>query len=165
LLFGGTLPLQRPARGANLSLWEQIYRTRWTGEFSPFGASHYGMRVRHPFWSNRLIGFCLDLCASFKVSDDQVKIILREYAARESLLPENIVWRKKIGIHEGSSINRMFADRLRTDVSGYELKSLFAYFVYREFLEHSLALDAIDTERLMHGFENFIAKGCHVSNH
>lgn len=136
LLFGGILPLQAPGRAANDVLWEQIYRTRWTGEFSAFGASHYGMEVRHPFWSNRLIGFCLDLSPSLKVSTEEVKLVLREYAARNELLPSGIVWRKKIGIHEGSSINRMFASKLKTDVSRYDMKSVFTYFVYREFFEN-----------------------------
>ncbi|NRR33508.1 DUF1933 domain-containing protein [Oxalobacteraceae bacterium] len=136
LLFGGVLPLQEPSRAANLVLWEQVYRTRCTGEFSNFGAQHYGMQVRHPFWSNRLIGFCLDLCPSLKVSNDEVKVALREYAADEDLLPHNIIWRKKIGIHEGSSINRMFANKLGIDVERYDLKSRFSYFVYREFLEN-----------------------------
>jgi carbapenam-3-carboxylate synthase len=136
LLFGGVLPLQSPARAANLVLWEQVYRTRSTGEFSSFGARHYGMRVRHPFWSNRLIGFCLDLCPALKVSTDEVKIVLREYAAAGQLLPHNIIWRKKIGIHEGSAINRMFANKLDIDVSRYDVKTQFSYFVYRRFFEH-----------------------------
>ncbi len=165
LLFGGILPLQAPARDANLVLWEQVYRTRWTGEFSSFGACHYGLRIRHPFWSNRLIGFCLDLCASLKVSEDEVKIVLREYAANNDLLPKNIIWRKKIGIHEGSSVNSMFAKRLGTEVSSYEFKSLFAYFIYREFLLHGQTPETIDPDDLMRRFETSIDRNKYARNY
>lgn len=152
LLFGGILPLQHPTRTANEFLWEQVYRTRWTGEFSTFGARHYGIKVRHPFWSNQLIGFCLDLCPSLKVSQEEVKIILREYAADQGLLPANIIWRKKIGIHEGSSINRMFASKLKTKVASYDIKSQFCYFVFREFFEKNQKPWTIDHAELMQRF-------------
>lgn len=156
LLFGGVLPLQTPSRSANDFLWEQVYRTRWTGEFSVFGASHYGMQVRHPFWSNRLIGFCLDLSPALKVSNEEVKLVLREYAAQNELLPSGIVWRKKIGIHEGSSINRMFANKLGTDVTRYDIKSVFAYFVYREFFEHGRTPQDLGPDELIARFKTML---------
>ncbi len=152
LLFGGVLPMQQPSRAANLVLWEQVYRTRSSGEFSNFGAQHYGMQVRHPFWSNRLIGFCLDLCPSLKVSTDEVKLVLRDYAAEEGLLPHNIIWRKKIGIHEGSSINRMFASKLKIDVERYDLKTQFSYFAYRAFLEQGQTPAKVSADELMAQF-------------
>jgi carbapenam-3-carboxylate synthase len=132
LLFGGVVPPQSPTRSVNLSLWDQIYRTRWTGEFSPIGAAHHGIRVRHPFWSNRLLGFCLDLAPSLKVSTNEVKLCLRAFAAKEDRLPLEIARRKKIGIHEGSSVNTIFSRVVGSN--NYIAKNRFAYFAYRHML-------------------------------
>jgi carbapenam-3-carboxylate synthase len=152
LLFGGMLPYQPPARSVNETLWGQIYRTRWTGEFGQLGAQHHHLTVKHPFWAQGLLGFCLDLDPSLKISGDQVKIILREYAARDGLLPPEIAWRKKIGIHEGSSVNRMFAESLGTTISHYDFKTRFSYFVYRKLLGQRLTPSDVDCAWLLEQF-------------
>jgi carbapenam-3-carboxylate synthase len=132
LLFGGVVPPQSPTRAVNLGLWDQIYRTRWTGEFSPIGAGHHGIRVRHPFWSNRLLGFCLDLAPALKVSIDEVKLCLRAFASNRDTVPSEIARRKKIGIHEGSSVNTIFSGIVGSN--SYTAKNRFAYFAYRHML-------------------------------
>ncbi len=135
LLFGGIVPPQIPTRDVNRSLWQQIYRTRWTGEFSPIGASHFGIQVRHPYWTNRLLGFCLDLAPGLKISTQEVKLCLREFASRKNTLPPEIANRKKIGIHEGSSVNTIFSNLVGS--TSYSAKSRFTYFVYRHALTSS----------------------------
>ncbi|KAB7894857.1 DUF1933 domain-containing protein [Rouxiella sp. S1S-2] len=140
LLFGGILNPQKNYDDPNEILSEQVYRTRWTGEFSTQGARSYDLNVRHIFWSNTLISLCRNLDPQFKIRDNEVKNILREYTESLNLLPKEIVWRKKIGIHEGSSINKCFAKIIATTENNYIEKTKFTYSIYKKFLTGKLKL-------------------------
>ncbi|WJV61411.1 asparagine synthetase B family protein [Pectobacteriaceae bacterium CE70] len=148
LLFGGILKPGMQYDNPNQLLSEQVYRTRWTGEFSTHGASHYGIDVRHPFWTNHLIALCHTLEPDYKIYDNEVKNILRDYADTLQLLPKEIVWRKKIGIHEGSSVNQAFANVLGSHVDNYQVKSRFTYRVYKAFLQRRLTIDEVTPSQL-----------------
>jgi carbapenam-3-carboxylate synthase len=141
LIFGGVLRPGMAVEQANEVLWQQVYRTRWTGEFSHSGAARFGLTVSHPFWTNRLIGFCRDLDPGFKVTADEVKPLLRTYAEGLDLLPHDIVWRRKIGIHEGSSINRTFAARLGLEPEDYAGKTRVVFSLYKAIMTHSVSAD------------------------
>ena len=148
LLFGGILKPGAYYENPNQLLAEQVYRTRWTGEFSTQGASHYGIDVRHPFWTHALITLCHSLNPDYKIHENEVKNILREYADLLQILPKDIVWRKKIGIHEGSSVNQVFANVLGSTVDNYQTKSRFTYRVYQSFLRGQLSIDDVKTSQL-----------------
>ncbi|ADU71474.1 Domain of unknown function DUF1933 (plasmid) [Pantoea sp. At-9b] len=96
LLFGGILNPDEKYNNPNSLLDSQIYRTRWTGEFSTNGAKHFGIEVRHPFWNQKLITLCKSLAPEFKIKNNEVKNILREYTDSLALLPPEIIWRKKL---------------------------------------------------------------------
>jgi len=134
LLFGGVLDRNDAMEDVNAHLWAQIYRTRWTGEFSPFGAAAFGLDVQHPFWRPSVIGFAASLAPSLKLSERDVKIALRECAEEYGLLPASIIWRKKIGIHEGSSVNAIFADHIGVDVRDYRSKTAYSYEKYMSYM-------------------------------
>ncbi|MDR5877152.1 asparagine synthetase B family protein [Caballeronia sp. LZ032] len=140
LLFGGVLKPGSAPADVNPELWRQIYRTRWTGEFSPFGANRYGLDVHHPFWTPRLVAFALNLAPDMKVATDEVKVMLRECAAEHALLPDEIVWRKKIGIHEGSSVNQIYASHIGVETGDYVGKTRYTYRRYRALLSGEDAL-------------------------
>ncbi|XTZ37430.1 asparagine synthase family protein [Salmonella enterica] len=144
LLFGGILNPGKSYSNPNQILSEQVYRTRWTGEFSTSGASHYGIDIRHPFWTHHLITLCHALDPYYKIYDNEVKNILREYADTLQLLPKNIVWRKKIGIHEGSSVNQSFADILGIKTDNYQLKNRFTWRIYKAFLTERLCIEEVN---------------------
>ena len=148
LLFGGILNPTEYYQNPNSILSEQVYRTKWTGEFSTHGSKSYGLNVYHPFWSNNLISLCHNLDPKFKIRENEVKNILREYTDSLSLIPKEIVWRKKIGIHEGSSVNKSFANIIGTSVNNYQEKTLFSYAVYKEFLTGRLTIDEASPAKL-----------------
>ncbi|QOL16271.1 asparagine synthase family protein [Dickeya dianthicola] len=148
LLFGGILKPGGQYPSPNNILSEQVYRTRWTGEFVSHGASHYGLQLNHPFWNNDLISLCRNLNPDYKIKNNEVKNILREYAEKINLLPKEIVWRKKIGIHEGSSVNKSFANILGLHVDNYSHKTKFTYRIYRSFLENKLSLEEATSDHL-----------------
>ena len=154
LLFGGVLSPNYPDSDVNLDLWKQVYRTRWTNEFSPFGAMHYGLNVRHPFWTNKLISFCLSLSPKLKISPVEIKTVLRDYAAHKNILPTDIVWRKKIGIHEGSSVNAIFARMIGTSKQDYKRKTEFTYQIYKQFFKDGLRPHEVDLKSLASSIQN-----------
>ena len=138
LIFGGVLDTTCPRDSINQLLWDQIYRTRWTGEFSNFGALRYGVKIKHPFWNLKLISYCLNLDPNLKIAKGEVKLFIREHIHNQQLLPEVITWRKKIGIHEGSSKNKIFANLIRVDSANYQAKTQFSYDLYKQFLTGKL---------------------------
>ncbi|EJD6670471.1 asparagine synthase [Providencia rettgeri] len=148
LLFGGILNPLKDYQNPNNILAEQVYRTKWTGEFSTHGANSYGLNVYHPFWNNGLISLCKNLNPDFKIRDQEVKNILREYTDNLHLIPKEIVWRKKIGIHEGSSVNQSFANIIGTSATNYQAKTRFSYAVYKEFLTGRLTIDEATPTKL-----------------
>jgi carbapenam-3-carboxylate synthase len=134
LLFGGVLSSDERMLDVNDKLWSQIYKTRWTGEFSPFGAAAFGLDVQHPFWRPKVIGFAMSLAPFLKLSEKDVKIALRECASDLHILPDAIVWRKKLGIHEGSSINAIFANHISHDTNDYKAKTQYCYEKYKRYM-------------------------------
>lgn len=152
LLLGGTMiPGNLPEIGVNQELWAQVYRTRWSGEFSPVGANMMGMQIRHPFWTPRFLGYCLDLPEELKVSDNEVKIVLRTFAERQSILPEQTVWRKKIAIHHGSSVEDILSDTLGMEINA-QAKELFAYGLYRDAVSGKLDSQTFDPKKALARF-------------
>lgn len=148
LLFGGILNPQNKQVDTNKFLYNEIYRTRWTGEFSTAGAHSYGIDVRHPFWRNSLINLCRNLNPHFKVNNNEVKNILREYACSLELLPQEIIRRKKTGIHEGSSVNKAFASILGTDTEDYKKKNLFTYRIFKSLMRRDVMLDDLTESKI-----------------
>ncbi len=148
LLFGGILNTAEKSPDPNALLAQQVYRTRWTGEFVTHGARHYGLRVYHPFWRNGMIALCRHLEPAFKIKDNEVKYILRVYADMLKELPKEIVWRKKIGIHEGSALNHAFARIIGTGCNNYQRKTQFSYWLWQQFLTAQLAPEQVTLENL-----------------
>lgn len=154
LLFGGILNPDCDLGKVNKILWDQVYRTRWTGEFSYFGSLHYGLKVRHPFWNLKLINFCLSLEPTLKISGGDTKILLKEAALQLNLMPQEIISRKKIGIHEGSALNKLFAKLLGTETADYKLKTEFTYDLYKKSITGELNPDQRDTHKIIKTFSN-----------
>lgn len=148
LLFGGILNPDHSDPNPNAILAEEIYRTKWTGEFSSCGATKYNLNVYHPFWCNSMISLCEHLDPYFKCRNNEVKNILREYAENLKTLPAEIIRRKKIGIHEGSSVNHVFARAINTDVNNYQEKTKFSYSIYKAFLNGHLSIEDISSDKL-----------------
>ncbi|MDY3572456.1 hypothetical protein [Enterobacter hormaechei] len=55
---------------------------------------------------------------------------------------------EKIGIHEGSSVNKAFANLLNTSVDNYQEKTRFAYTLYKEFMQEKLLPEEATPEKL-----------------
>lgn len=147
LLFGGTLSPTTAPSEVNPSLWQLIYRTRWTGEFSPFLAHKFNIQIEHPFWNVQLMRFALSLPPQHKVDGKEVKVALREFASKDRILPEEIVWRKKIGIHQASSINTIFSRFTGTDkIEDYSKKDDFAYHLFRLLFQERIPLQNINVK-------------------
>ena len=74
---------------------------------------------------------------------------VRNYAEKNNLLPKEIIHRKKIGIHQGSSINYIFGRLLSVDINDYNSKNIFTYNLYKAFLTSELSLTDLNSVDLL----------------
>jgi carbapenam-3-carboxylate synthase len=85
-----------------------------------------------------------------KVSSNEIKVCLREFASKNDLLPQIIASRKKIGIHEGSSVNTIFSEVVGSNE--YSAKTKFTYFAYKYMLESCRNLNAASSGEILAQF-------------
>ncbi|WP_158616971.1 asparagine synthase-related protein [Corallococcus exercitus] len=149
LLFAGVCPPEVGPDQANEYLFGLVSRTLWTGEFSPFLASRFGLLVRNPYWNSRLMAFALSVPGQMKLQGKEVKKVLRDLAFREGWLPHEVAYRTKIGVHEGSGANAIFARYLGlSNVRDYRAKDRFVYAAFRELFIGNREVEELDLERL-----------------
>lgn len=159
LIFGGIFNSAKTDPGeVNDTLWAQVYRTRWSGEFSPVGAHAFGLGVRHPFWTPRILAYGLNLDASLKVGSEEVKICLRRFAERENILPSATVWRKKIGIHEGSSVNKIVEGTIGSCGNIELARDDFANFLFKGAISGSVDRETFDPYEALDRFRSQAAQ-------
>jgi asparagine synthetase B (glutamine-hydrolysing) len=83
---------------------QRLRKTQWSNEFSNLSALCHGVSVRHPFWNSDVITRALRVPAKFKVVDGQDKFYFRNMM--KSRLPDATVWRKKLGVHQGTGLSK-----------------------------------------------------------
>ena len=106
LLFAGTLDPTSSEATLEQTIRLQVALTVSTNEFSPAFAGRHEITVRYPFWTPQLLTTALRIRARPKVHQGVAKYVLR--SAMERYLPSRIAWRSKVGIHEGTAMNRLF---------------------------------------------------------
>ncbi|MDY7228338.1 asparagine synthase-related protein [Hyalangium rubrum] len=149
LLFAGVCPPEIGPEQANAYLFGLVSRTLWTGEFSPFLASRFGLLVRNPYWNSRLMAFALSVPGRMKLQGQEVKKVLRDLSFREGWLPHEVAYRTKIGVHEGSGANAIFARYLGlSNVRDYRAKDRFVHAVFRELFIGRREVEELDLDRL-----------------
>jgi carbapenam-3-carboxylate synthase len=110
LIFAGILkpPLEEPV--AEQMLRDQIALTVPTNEMSPYLAARFGVTVRCPFWNPAFMYDAMLISAKLKMLNGTEKWIFRK--AMEGIVPQDVLWRKKLGIHEGARMDLLFAEVL-----------------------------------------------------
>ncbi|MBS0185569.1 MAG: DUF1933 domain-containing protein [Proteobacteria bacterium] len=137
-------------------LWKGFQRVQWRGEFRPFVAQKWGIDVRHPFCSNKMIAFSLHLDPNLKIAKNHVKYLLRNFAMEKNYLPENICWREKIAIERASSIHKMFSDYLGISSNfGYEKKDQFMYSLFEKIFVHHVPIEDLDSPKTLKKLVNY----------
>ncbi|MEU5345589.1 MULTISPECIES: asparagine synthase C-terminal domain-containing protein [unclassified Streptomyces] len=91
----------------------QTAATSRSNEFSPAFADARDTVVRYPYWSRDVMAAALGIRGRLKARGGTAKWVLRSAAAE--VLPEEVAWRPKRGIHEGTAMSRMFAAALGSD--------------------------------------------------
>jgi len=114
-----------------------------------------GMQIRHPYWTPRFLGYCLELAEELKVSNSEVKILLRTFAERQNILPRQTVWRKKLALHHGSSIENILSDTLDIKCTPHA-KSMFAYLLYRDSVTGKITPETFNPEHALARFKSTI---------
>jgi carbapenam-3-carboxylate synthase len=113
LLFAGVADEGLTEEQLEQAVDRQVRLTVPTNEFTPAVADDHGVTVRYPYWSPSMLSLALSMRGRVKVRAGFTKFVLRK--AAESWLPDRVAWRPKCGIHEGSSMSRLFTDCLATD--------------------------------------------------
>jgi carbapenam-3-carboxylate synthase len=113
LLFAGVADAGMTEEELEQAVDRQVRLTVPTNEFTPSVADEHGVTVRYPYWSPAMLSLALSMRGRVKVRDGFTKFVLRK--AAESWLPHRVAWRPKRGIHEGSSMSRLFAKCLGAD--------------------------------------------------
>lgn len=122
LIFAGVVNGSVDETRLERAICHDIAMTVPTNELAPFFARRYGITVRYPFWSQDMLRAGLSLRARLKVRHGTVKYILRRSMERH--LPASVAWRPKVGIHVGTSMQRLFSEALGTSDEGEQCRLL-----------------------------------------
>ncbi|MEV6260737.1 asparagine synthase C-terminal domain-containing protein [Streptomyces sp. NPDC051784] len=101
----------------------QTRATARSNEFHPAFADARHAVVRHPYWSREVMAAALDIRGRLKVREGEAKWVLRSAAA--GVLPAEVAWRPKRGIHEGTAMSHMFAAALGSDDPAVQAERLY----------------------------------------
>jgi carbapenam-3-carboxylate synthase len=112
LIFAGTLGPYATSEELEGAIRRQILLTVPTNEMSPNLAAQCDVTVRYPFWHTEVLQIGMETDVKLKVYNGIEKWVLRK--AMEPVLPSEVTWRTKLGIHEGARIDQLFADLLGT---------------------------------------------------
>jgi len=85
--------------------------TFWANEFIDY--SPKSVSIFHPYWDNDLVDLALKIPCSHKIFKGYDKYVLRK--AFDGLLPSEVVWRKKIGIHQSTNTTDFLSMALEID--------------------------------------------------
>ena len=91
----------------------QTAATARSNEFGPAFADTRDIVVRYPYWTREVMASALGIRGRLKVREGTAKWVLRSAAAE--VLPAEVAWRPKRGIHEGTAMSRMFAAALGSE--------------------------------------------------
>jgi carbapenam-3-carboxylate synthase len=113
LVFAGAVDTNLEEERLEALIRHQVELTVPTNEMAPAFARRSGVVVRYPYWVPEVKDLGLSLRARLKVREGEVKFVLRR--AVERFLPPEVAWRRKVGIHQGSSMGALFAEVLGSD--------------------------------------------------
>ena len=100
VLFAGYAKPDTP-RHAVAELIHNEYRTTlWSNEASHVLGATHGVHVHYPYFDANLVEVALSIGSDLKHRHSWEKWILRR--AMQELLPEEVSWRRKIGIHQST---------------------------------------------------------------
>ncbi|AEW99096.1 asparagine synthase C-terminal domain-containing protein [Streptantibioticus cattleyicolor] len=105
------------------SVAAQTAATAVSNEFNPAYADARDVVVRYPYWTREVMSTALGIRGRLKVRPDTAKWVLR--SAVTGILPDEVAWRPKRGIHEGTAMSRMFAAALGSDDRHTQARRLY----------------------------------------
>lgn len=124
--------------------------TNWSNETSQNLGMSYGINVFYPYFYDRLIDTSFRISPELKYYNNIEKYILR-YAYRNDLL-KDIVWRKKVGVHQGTGLENFMTKLLKgtSNTTIRKKKDMYAYRIFNEVIINERKISEIDTEEILH---------------
>ena len=153
VLFAGfAKPSDSLTKVANL-IHSEYETTLWSNEASQTLGGHHGFNVAYPFFDSEVVDLSFSIDPYLKHKGGIEKYILRK--AFEGQITDNVLSRKKVGIHEGSGCEDFFTHRLN-DLGIYNNirfeKDRYCYHILKMLLEEAYLPNA----------EEIIAEADHV---
>ncbi len=130
-----------------LSEFESTY---WSNETSQNLGEKFDINVFYPFFDDALIETSFRISPDFKFYDNIEKYILR-YTYKDEL-PEQIVWRKKVGVHEGTGLEAYLSEvvRCKDKTNIRRQKDKLGYRLFYELIIEEKKIEDIDIKEILY---------------
>jgi (carboxyethyl)arginine beta-lactam-synthase len=131
--------------------------TLWSAEASHVLGYRFGATIHYPFFHPDLVAASFQVPSAWKWREGWEKWILRK--AVSGLLPEHVAWRRKIGIHQSTGMEKLMTQHLALEMASTtearRLKNRFSAMVLRMLFVDQARPDELDIAQLS---ELFISK-------
>lgn len=127
-----------------------VGRTGWTGELSPYVALQFQLHIIQPFMTRDIAEFIRLLPYAYKVSNGREKYIERHLLDHYGLMPRELIYAQKKGLHTGAGIDLLFNRILGIGSDpDYAIKAHFLYHTWHKIFLEKCNLNQIDTNELI----------------
>lgn len=150
ILFAGFAKKGMEIRDISNLVLSEFESTYWSNETSQNLGEKYNMNIYYPFFDDAVIETSFTISPELKFFNNIEKYILR-YAYKDEL-PEQIVWRKKVGVHEGTGLEAYLTE-IVGNVDKENIRSKkdkFAYILFDELIIKEKKLEEINIKEILH---------------
>ncbi len=148
ILFGGFAKPHMKVSDITRLVWSEYNSTYWSNETSQNLGDVYNLDIYYPYFDDRLVDLTFEIDPKLKFENNIEKYILR--AAFSDDIVDEIVWRKKVGIHEGTGCESFFTQLVDTSKWGNtdirENKDYLAYKLFESIFINHINIDNVDKE-------------------
>lgn len=149
ILFGGFS--SESVMKTSQMVFSEYKSVQYSNEMSINIDESFSVDTIYPYFDYRFLSVAFAISSNLKTKHGVEKYILRK--AYEDILPDEIVWRKKVGIHQTNGSEKFISELLKEYSESQEkmrmLKNKLAYEVYKQIFVDKVSVNSINIERLV----------------
>lgn len=113
----------------------------------------FNVTTYYPYFEREFLHLSFKISVLLKTKNNKEKYQLRK--SYEGILPDEVVWRKKIGVHEGSGCEKFFSNLFpNSDIESIrDRKNKLSYLVFKKIFIDCIPIEKIEIERLIKKYE------------
>ena len=147
ILFAGFAQKNMNIQNISQLVWNEYISTFWSNETSQNLADNYGFEVFYPYFDDKLVELSFKIDPSLKFKNKIEKYILR-YSYKEDIISD-IIWRKKVGVHQGTGCEDYFTKLLNiSELNKENRERVKDYFAYKIFEALFVNKELVDNDYL-----------------